>query len=215
MPELHKAYAKIGAPPKKNWEALIQAASPSGEPTLECIRDCMIRENRLFAKAWELANRNRKLQLEEVTLKQGDLPASYNAGLHKINISSHFELHLKVYFVTFELLNALHGELFNHGEGSAYFGKLEREESALLKEYLEYHTVLWSLRILGVPIPPDCTFQEMWKNANKVNDFNNTGLSHADFYRQTWDRVLAAPFLSKHPGYLAKRLKELQKHPGR
>lgn len=209
LPELHQAYAKIGAPVKKNWESLIQASSPSKEPTLECIRDCLIRENRFFAKVWELANRTQKIQLEEVIPEKGNPPALYNSKGHKITLSSHLELSQKVFFLTFELVNALHGKLFDHGDGK-YFGKLEREESTLLKEYLEYHTTLWSLRILGVPLPPTLSFQKIWEEENKVREFNNTGLSHTDFYRRTWDSVLSARFLSKHPGYLAKRLKELQ-----
>lgn len=177
-------------------------------PVLEGIVQCLKQNSSLFAKALEIANRHKKLIIDEFDGSSENMmyntmgsPACYDPFLHEINIEKSCDLRLKAEMLIFETMNALQGEGMRNIFKLSEAGMLNRNEFTLLCEYLEYFSLLWTFRILGRTSHRE-NFLDFWKDENTPYPTNpGKGAIHADIYRRQWDFLYGFPYLKKHAAF--------------
>jgi hypothetical protein len=174
----------------------------------------MKQKSPLFAIAWDLANKEKKVLLKEAD--RFDNPvysdgnnASYHFPTHTITIEKAPNA-VQVDSILFETINALQRQEFQQLDEMAENGMIGREESALLNEWIEENSYLWCERIkAGDPeLAPSRTFEESWECSNTLGVGDS--MTHADYYRKVWDKLFLAPFHYMNRLAMQKRAEELR-----
>ncbi len=194
---------QISSTEMKKALQILQKNSPS-LPTPDACLQCLIKHSPLFAKAWELVNREEQVKIHELdwSYSSFNAPAFYNSLNHAIHIHNSCNPFERVFCIVFETMNALQNGPYRKIDQLAREGMINREEFALLQEYVESETVLWTHRIFG--LSDQISFMEIWKIANfpmqqSVGQSVRPLQVHADEYRKRWDLAYGLPYLKKHP----------------
>lgn len=175
------------------------------------------RKNPLFEQAWKIISLKQgtiELCFDDQTQFQGEhifarctFKPSYQISQGTCTISDPKilimdNIPLKKIFsgLIFEVANLFQAERFSVVWHNADLGRIDKNQSALLIEYIEKETVNLANQILGYGIQymnwhpdlnlwkcdADIDFASHWEDCNKKS--SASALSHADTYRHQWDQ---------------------------
>jgi hypothetical protein len=132
--------------------------------------------------------------------------AAFNSSENIIRINQKASLDRKIFYLIFELLNAVQKERFAKIEQLAMAGDLSREDYVLLVERIEFETQIWQQKILQLFgynfFKIEANFSDFWKAVN--TPFVVGGVCHAAAYREHWELNYMTAYLQK----IAKNLRK-------
>jgi hypothetical protein len=188
-------------------------------PTIHAALRDLQQKSPYFAKAWEIANVEKLVKLEEhpdeVFADGGDVvhergtSADYTACDHLIRISNVANGKEKMINLVFETLNALQRKTIQKRTEWVWEGRLCRESFALITERVELNSYQWRQKIMEGRLDFESeSFDSYWRGVNAP--YSEGLIAHAEFYRREWDRHFGFKFLVKNRDWLRERLNELR-----
>ncbi len=181
---------------------------------LKTFCELLKQEAPLFNLAWSLAEHPQKLRLNAIAdahfskenrMHPSGVGAEYEFVSHTITINDAASNSNKIYSLFFETINAVQKQELEKTVRWGITGKLDREEFAFCKEFIELRSFNWAEQMLqrrAFDVLSD------WQRSNQSQ---GPGLiSHTDEIRHAWDNDLGFTYLQSHPDFLPKRLQDLQ-----
>jgi hypothetical protein len=202
-----EAFFKLAKGVVGSYDVLLRRLST--ENSFEALLKILVELSPIAAKAWEIACREEKLTIEEVSsgsfvgtgnkkLFHSKAGSMYLSFTHKIKLNKDAEPVHKLRSLIFEIMNAVQRKAILTIIERVQKGKLSREEYVFMLESIEYNSHHWRYRIcveLGLPNdanPCYSNFDVYWLKANTIKE--GCEQSHAGNYRTRWDDLYAKIF---------------------
>lgn len=175
-------------------------------------------QNPMYEALWKKLEDRSSTSLEFVPMtkflrpgrsKNDVSPAHYDGGSKKIEIYQGMSERNAFEALIFESVNAIQNDRFEEVIKKYLLGELSREEFAIGKEYIEWHTLRLYHQIMDLgkarfgwsesKFTPEITssFIKAWEQTNKRFPLDKKN-AHADQYRDQWDQLSCLYYL-RHP----------------